>query len=193
MLDEAIDAGELSIADGRFRIPKLRALPKDPAIEDTRTALFAAIGGAQLPEVIVAVDARIRFSSLLLGREIAGAEELQALYAAVLAMGTDKTAAEMARMVDGVSDDRIELAMRAIEENGHLRTASDAVAAAMLGNPIAAQWGSGVAASADMMSLDATRKLWLARIEPRRRSPAIGTYTHISDQWAVIALWGGCG
>lgn len=101
-------------------------------------------------------------------------------------MGTEKSAAEMARMVDGVSDDRIELAMRAVEENGHLRTASDAVAAAMLAHPIAAQWGSGVAASADMMSLDATRKLWLARIEPRRRGPAVGTYTHVSDRWAVI-------
>ncbi|WP_370059856.1 hypothetical protein [Novosphingobium sp. P6W] len=55
------------------------------------------------------MDARTGFSSLLLGREAAGADELQALYAAILALGTDKTAAEMARMVDGVSDDRIEL------------------------------------------------------------------------------------
>lgn len=186
MLDEAIDAGEVSIVNGRFRIPKLQAVPKDPAIDDTRTTLFAAIGAVQLPEVIVSVDVHTRFSSLLLGRDAAGKEELEALYAAVLAMGTDKTAAEMARMVDGVSDDRIELAMRAIEENGHLRTASDAVAAAMLAHPIAAQWGSGVAASADMMSLDATRQLWLARIEPRRRGPAVGTYTHVSDRWAVI-------
>ena len=186
MLHEAIDAGDLSIADGRFRIPKLEALPKDPVLDQTRTALFAAIGSVQLPDVIVAVDACTGFSSLLLGRDAAGKEELEALYAALLAMGTDKTAAEMARMVDGVSDDRIELAMRAIEEKGYLRAASDAVAAAMLAHPIAAQWGSGVAASADMMSLDATRKLWLARIEPRRRGPAVGTYTHVSDWWAVI-------
>ncbi len=186
MLDEAIDAGELSIADGRFRIPKLGAVPKDPAVDQTRTALFAVIGSVQLPDVIVAVDALTRFSSVLLGRDAASKEELEALYAALLAMGTDKTAAEMARMVDGFSDDRIELAMRTVEEVGHLRGASDAVAAEMLAHPIAAQWGSGVAASADMMSLDATRKLWLARIEPRRRRPAVGTYTHVSDQWAVI-------
>ncbi len=129
MLDEAIDAGEVSVANGRFRIPKLQALPKDPAVDDTRAALFAAIGAVQLPDIIVDVDARTRFSSLLLGRDATGAEELQALYAALLAMGTEKNAAEMARMVDGVSDDRIKLAMRAVEENGHLRTASDAVAA----------------------------------------------------------------
>lgn len=37
-----------------------------------------------------------------------------------------------------------------------------------------------------MMSLDATRHLWTARIEPRRRRPVVGTYTHILDRWAII-------
>src|SRR3546814_7878812 len=37
-----------------------------------------------------------------------------------------------------------------------------------------------------MTSLDATRHLWTARIEPRRRTPAVGTYTHDLDQWAII-------
>lgn len=37
-----------------------------------------------------------------------------------------------------------------------------------------------------MMSLDATRHLWLARMEPRRRTSAVGTYTHVIDQWAII-------
>lgn len=36
-----------------------------------------------------------------------------------------------------------------------------------------------------MMSLDATRHLWLARTEPRRGTPAVGTYTHVLDQWAI--------
>ena len=58
----------------------------------------------QLPDVIVAVDACTGFSSLLLGRDAGGKEELKALHAAVLAMGTDKTAAEMARMVDWAQD-----------------------------------------------------------------------------------------
>ena len=99
-----------------------------------------------------------------------------------LALGTEKTASEMARMIDGVSEDRIELAMRTIEENGNLREACDAVATAMLAQPLASLWGDGVAASADMMSLDATRHLWNARIEPRRGTQAVGTYSHILDQ-----------
>ena len=84
--------------------PKLEALPKDPAVDQTRAGLFAAIGSVQLPDVIVAVDACTGFSSLLLGRDAGGKEELKALYAAVLAMGTDKTAAGMARMVDWAPD-----------------------------------------------------------------------------------------
>ena len=76
--------------------------------------------------------------------------------------------------------------MRTIEENGHLRAASDIVASAISAQPLAALWGDGVAASADMLSLDATRHLWNARIELRRGTHAVGTYTHVSDQWPII-------
>jgi len=41
-------------------------------------------------------------------------------------------------------------------------------------------------ASADMMSLDATRFLWNARLDPRRKGPAIGTYPHVLDQWPIF-------
>lgn len=186
MLEEAVSSGEVGLAEGRFQIPRLKATPIDPAVDVTRADLFGSIGAAQIPEVIVSIDAATRFSAVLLGRDISNAAELEALYAALLALGTDKTAADMARMLDGISDDRIELMMRTVEENGHLRAASDRVAAAMLSNPVARMWGSGVTGSADMMSLDATRHLWLARMEPRRRTPAVGTYTHVIDQWAII-------
>ncbi|MCR9178512.1 MAG: Tn3 family transposase [Alphaproteobacteria bacterium] len=186
MLQEAIAAGEIGVTGDRFQVPKLQAVPKDPAVDETRLRLFQAIGSAQLPDVIVETDARIGFSTTLLGRPARNPDELEALYAGVLALGTEKTASDMARMVDGISDDRIELAMRGIEEGGRLRAACDQVAADMLAQPVARMWGSGVAASADMMSLDATRHLWTARIEPRRRTPAIGTYTHVSNRWAIV-------
>jgi TnpA family transposase len=185
-LAEAVRQGHIAIDDERFRVPKLKALPKDPEIEVTRTRLFAEIGNVQLPDIIVDVDERTRFSSVLLGRHATSPEELESLYAGLLALGTEKTASEMARMLDGISEDRIELAMRMIEESGHLRAANDVVAASTTSQPLAALWGDGIAASADMMSLDATRHLWNARIEPRRGTHAVGTYTHVSDQWPII-------
>ena len=39
-----------------------------------------------------------------------------------------------------------------------------------------------------MMSLEATRYLWSARLDPRRRSYAVGTFVHVLDQWAEVAL-----
>jgi hypothetical protein len=177
MLDPAIGAGEVSIVNRQVRISTLRALPTSPAIDSSRTALFAPISAAQLPEVTVEVDVRTGFSSLLLGREAAVADELQTLYAAVFALGTDMTAAEMARMLDGISDDRIELAMRTMEDNVHLRTASDAAAVVMLATPLAVHWGSPIAASAPMMSLDANRRLWLSPVSPGGGRPKIDPKT----------------
>ncbi|MBP2279049.1 Tn3 family transposase [Sphingomonas sp. PL20] len=34
-------------------------------------------------------------------------------------------------------------------------------------------------------SIETSRKLWAARLDPRRRTASIGTYTHILDQWAI--------
>lgn len=186
VLADTIAAGEIGVAGDRFQVPKLKAVPRDPAVDATRKRLFGEIGNVQLPDVIMAIDAQTRFSSVLLDREAVNFDELEALYAGLLALGTEKTASDMARMLDGVSEDRIELAMRAIEESGHLRGACDTVASFMLRHPVTSHWGSGVAASADMMSLDATRHLWTSRIEPRRGTPAVGTYTHVIDQWAII-------
>ena len=60
--------------------------------------------------------------------------------------------------------------MHNIEKAGGLREGNNVIASAMLAIPFAHHWGSGIGASADMMSLDATRHLWMARIEPRRRT-----------------------
>ena len=46
--------------------------------------------------------------------------------------------------------------------------------------------GVQYAVTADMMSLEATRHLWLSRLDPRRRSFAVGTYTHVLDQWGIV-------
>ena len=51
---------------------------------------------------------------------------------------------------------------------------------------VATLWGRGLFASADMMSLEATRYLWSARLDPRRRTYAVGTYAHVLDQWGIL-------
>lgn len=186
LLDGAIADGELEIIDGRIRLPRIRAIQEESSVEIARRKIFGEMRGAQLADIIPEVDGLTGFSSLLIGRPPRNRDELTSIYAGLVALGTEKTASQMARMLDGVSDDRVEFAMRSIEEAGGLREANNVVASAMLAIPLARHWGPGTGASADMMSLDATRHLWMARIEPRRRSHAVGTYTHVADRWALI-------
>lgn len=47
-------------------------------------------------------------------------------------------------------------------------------------------WGDGELASSDMMSIDASRHLWNARIDPRRRTYAVGIYTHVLNNHGVV-------
>src|SRR5262245_14103683 len=47
-------------------------------------------------------------------------------------------------------------------------------------------WGEGTLASADAMRLDASRHLWNARVDPRRRTYAMGLYAHVLDQWGIL-------
>jgi TnpA family transposase len=48
------------------------------------------------------------------------------------------------------------------------------------------QWGAGVSASSDAMTIDATRRLWNARVDPKRRRHGVALYTHVLDQWGIV-------
>ena len=143
----------------RFRIPRLSADAEPAEVKTTRAELFAAVGSVQLPDVLVQLDSEVRFSWILLDRSPHNERELHTLYCALLALGSDLNAAEVARMVNGVPADSIEWFMRKLEEDGRLRHASDAVVAHLRGHRIARHWGDGLFASSDMMSLEATRHL----------------------------------
>lgn len=76
-----IAKGEIGIDGDRFKISKLKALCKDPAVEISRKFLFSEIDSVQLPDLIIDVDERTRFSSALLGRHATNAEEPEVIYA----------------------------------------------------------------------------------------------------------------
>lgn len=185
-LAEAVADDATGVDGDRLIIPRPKAPPADPAVDAARDAIMAQVGEAQLPDVIVDVDGWAAFSKPLLGRLPRTPAERVTAYAALLALGSDLEAADVGRMVRGVSSDSVALMMRAFEGEDRLRRANDAVVGFMRGLAIARRWGPGVGASSDMMSIDATQGLWNARIDPRRRRYAIGVYTHMLDQWGVI-------
>lgn len=185
-LAEAAEAGAVTIDGGELRLPRRKPAPEDPRVEPTRQALTRAVGDAQLPDVLIEIDGLTRFSWILLGRPARSEQELVTLYAALLGLGSELSATELVRMVPALADDSVGQMMIKIEADGRLRTANDVVLRFMREHRIAALWGRGLFASADMMSLEATRYLWSARLDPRRRTYAVGTYTHVLDQWGIL-------
>ncbi len=186
-LSDAVSAGKLEIdASGMVRFPKLEAFPVDAAIQRSREAMFAMIGQVQFGDVIVEMDACTGFSEILLGRRAKNAQELVACYGALLAHGTENDAKGVAAMVPGLEVAHITAAMRSLEARDRLRLANERVVEFQRKNPIAELWGTGERASADMMALDASQHLYNARVDPRRRSFAVGLYTHVLESYGVI-------
>jgi len=185
-LNAALATGELMISPRGHVI-----LRDDPAVtsersdaELLRNQLYARVGRAQLTELLLAIDGETHFSWELLGRPPAAPEELVPVYAALFVVGLDMT--DVAIMIPGVRLADIRRASRLLEEDRALRRANDVVVAFMLSQPLTKAWGEGFEASSDLMSLDVNRNLWLSRVDPKRRRHAVGTYTHVLDQWGIV-------
>ena len=185
-LAEAVEAGAVAIDGDELRLPRRKPGPKDARLDPVRQALTRAFGDAQFPEVLIEIDGLTRFSWILLGRPARSEQELVTLYAGLLGLGSDLSVAELVRMVPALAADSLGQMILKIEVEGRLRAANDAVLHFMREHRVATLWGRGLFASADMMSLEATRYLWSARLDPRRRTYAVGTYAHVLDQWGIL-------
>jgi len=183
---EAVADGAMTIDKNMIVLPKAKPAPENPRLDQVRRALARAIGETQLPAVLIEIDGLTRFSWILLGRPPRSEHELVTLYASIIALGAGLSAADLVRMVPSLGADSVGLMMLRLQIEMRLRAASDAVLAFLRGHPIAELWGGGLFASADMMSIEATRYLWAARLDPHRRTYAVGTYTHVLDQWGIL-------
>ena len=184
---EARDKGDVEIGtDGMLHLPALIAAPEEKEPRRTREAIFNMIGEVQFPDVLLEVDAHTNFSEELLGRRADTDAELLSMYAGLLAHGTDIDAKGVAAMIPGISPPQVSRAMHTLEMPGRLRRANARIADFQGRIPIATHWGTGEKASADMIALDASRHLWNARVDPRRRLYAIGAYYHVLDRWGII-------
>ena len=106
-------------------------------------------------------------------------KELLMVYAGILAHGTSMSAAETARMMPQLSAANVRQAMRWAGDERRLAEASAAVLGYLRRHPISATWGRSDLASSDMMSLETRRRVWQARLDPRRQTPSVGIYSHV--------------
>ena len=186
-LDEAREAGRVTIGpDGALHLSALEALPTDGIPKRTRDLMFKEIGNAQFADMVMEMDARTGFSEVLLARKARDAHELVSLYAALIAHGTELDAKSVAAMIPQLDPAHISAAMRALEMPRRLPRANDRVVEFQRTHPITELWGTGQHASSDSMSLDTSRHLFYARVDPRRRTHAVSMYTHVLDQHGIV-------
>jgi len=184
---EAKEQGELTIDEqGLLHLPALDPMPEEIQTKRTRDLMFKQIGEVQFPDLILEVDASTNFSEVLLGRRAKSEHELIALYAALISHGTEIDAKSVAAMTPQLDPAHVSTAMRALEAPGRLRRANECVVEFQGKHAIAELWGTGKIASSDMMSIDASKHLWNARVDPRRRTHAAGIYTHVLDKYGII-------
>jgi len=184
---EACAQGKIEIGDdGMLHLPAIVAVEQDDEPRRTRDLIFKTIGDIQFPDLLLEVDASTNFSEVLLGHRAKSVAELLSTYAALLAHGTEIDAKGIAAMIPGIDTAQVSNAMRGLETHGRLRRANEVVAEFQGKIPVATHWGTGKKASADMMSLDVSRHLWIARVDPRRRTYATGIYTHVLDKWGIV-------
>ena len=146
-----------------------------PAVRD---AMHASLPMIHLPEILVEIDAKVRFSWILLGREPTSEEELLYVYVAVLGHAMDIGAKRLSLMAPGLSVSGLTDALQLLEDPGPLRRANAATVEFLQAHPITTCWGNTGDCAADSMSLDGTRHLWLARTDPKRRTLSTATYVH---------------
>ena len=175
---EAVWFEELEIEGTKIHQHRLGPHDTPPALPEVRDALMASLPMVHLPDILVDIDARVRFSWLLLGREPASEEELIYLYVGLLGHAMDIGAKRLSLMAPGLSVSGLTDALQLLEEPGPLRRANAATVEFLQAHPLAAHWGNTGDCAADAMSLDSTRHLWLARTDPKRRTLSTATYVH---------------
>ena len=186
LLDEAIARGAMSVDRQTIHLPKQQALAIPPEVTPNRNALFAEIGIVQFPDLILEMDSRTGFSKIILGRPARTPTELLQVYAGMLAHGCAIDATGISLMLPQLKASQILAGMQWFEERDVVRKANDAVVGFQRRLPVSAIWGDGSLASSDMMSLDVSRQIWQARLDPKRKVPSVGTYTLLADFWSVI-------
>ncbi|MPW18135.1 Tn3 family transposase [Paraburkholderia sp. CNPSo 3157] len=186
-LEEAREAGRVTIGtDGAVHLSTIEALPTDGIPKHTRDLIFREIGNAQFADMIMEMDAHTGFSEVLRSRKARDTNELVSLYAALIAHGTELDARSVAAMIPQLDPANISTAMRFLEMPGRLPRANDRVVEFQRTHPITELWGNGRQASSDSMSLDTSPHLFYARVDPRRRTHAVGMYTHVLDQHGIV-------
>ena len=184
-LQEAVAAGEVWVGRKDLYFRRDEAEERPEGVDAAQNELYRKVGRIQLPTLLLELDAQVHFSWKLLGREPKNPEELLGVYGALLAAGTDLESRGVATMIRGTHESTIRRYMRLFETEPALREANDSLLDFARSHRIVNHWGTGFEASSDLMSLDASKHMYDARVDPKRRVHGMGVYQTVLDQWGI--------
>lgn len=185
-VERTIEEGSISIEAGNISMPSIEKEDLPAEVKVIRGEIVKEIPEVQFPEIFLYMDSKIRFSTIFLGHTPKSDREILKAYAALLGHGTDSDAKGISMMIPGLNASDVSDAMKTLEDENVLERANKAVIEFMQRQPLSKVWGDGTMASSDMMSLHTSNKLWNSRMDYRLRTPSIGMYTHVWNQWPII-------
>jgi TnpA family transposase len=184
-LAQAVEQGRVRIDGRNLHLKALSAEDTLPGFKALREELYGELPSVHLPEVLLKIDAQVHFSSILLGHTPRTELELVYLYTALLGHAMDLSPPRLAMMVAGLQVSGIAEALRVLEDGKALRRANDAVVEFLREHSIAAHWGRGVDCASDAMSLDVSRSISTARLDPRRKQWGTAVYGHVLGHYGI--------
>ena len=183
---QAVARGDVTVSNGELHLPALTAEALPSGVIEARRALATQLGFIQLPDLLLDMDVQTRFSKTLLGRSPGSERELLLTYGALLAHGTELDATGVSKMIPGMSAVDISAAMKTLEAGDVIGKANQLLVQFLGRIALSQYWGDGKSASSHSKDDATSRHLWNARLDPRRRTPSIGMYTHVHNQWPII-------
>jgi TnpA family transposase len=87
--------------------------------------------------------------------------------------------------VPGLEIEGITEALLVLEDGNALRKANDAIVEYLREHRIAAHWGRDVDCASDAMSLDVSRSIYNARLDPRRKHWGTAVYGHVLGHYGI--------
>ena len=183
-LSHAVEEEKVRIDGRNLHLKSLSAEDTPTGFKALREELYRELPAVHLPELLLKVDAQVHFSWILLGRPPRTEGELLYLYTALFGHAMDLAPPRLAMMtgleVSGIAD-----ALRVLEDGKALRRANDVVVEFLREHSIAAQWGRDVDCASDAMSLDVSRSISTARLDPRRKQWGTAVYGHVLGHYGI--------
>jgi TnpA family transposase len=182
-----------NIQDGKLKLKRRDAAETPEGIQELRRLIHTQLPRVRIEDLLLTVDTWCGFSREfrpLSQKAVPPGELVPALFAALVAHGTNLGIAMMAQSTDGITIDMLQNVSRWYLRQETLRAANRVLVDYHHRLELSSVWGSGIASSSDGQRFRVEASSLLGSFYPRYfgfHDRAVTLYTHVSDQYSVFA------